>query len=317
MRIAIIGGGSIGLLLASRMQETGAEVKVVTRTEEQADRIQTKGVTLTDLDGHRSTVRMAAHPFSQPAEVPPADWTIIAVKQTQTEQVIRFLTQWKRHGNIVSIQNGMGHMERLRAGLDSPLYMAVTTEGAYRKDRERVIHAGKGRTWVGRWRDESDDRGQLDQIPDPDLARLLEIFTKAGFEAAQDPQIRHRAWHKLLTNCVINPLTALFDVKNGELIRHPSLMACMKQVFEEGKQVAKREQIKVNDEFWQEIIDVCRSTSQNQSSMLQDIRNGRRTEIDFMNGYLVECGNKHHLDMSTNRLLVSMIHAREEVIQGG
>ncbi len=310
MRITVVGGGSIGLLLTAKLMDARLDPVVVTRRENQAFLIQEKGIHMTSVDGLTSVLHTNTVSISRMTSLEETDWVFITVKQTELDQVLPFLAKMRVKYGCVAFQNGMGHMEKMERQLPFPLYMAITSEGAYRREQNEIVHAGTGETWIGRWNKDNKEKLSFEGID-----QLIVALKKSGMEIARDEFIQRRAWRKLLINCAVNPLTALYEIRNGELIAHAGIREVMRRIWDEAVGVAEKEGIEPVRDTWEELIKVCRNTSQNRSSMLQDIEKGKKTEIDYLNGYIVKRGEAFQLPVETNRVMVSLIHGKEQILK--
>ena len=116
-------------------------------------------------------------------------------------------------------------------------------------------------------------------------------------------------WHKLVINCVVNPITAILGCEVGG-IANPQLDPLKRLVIDECVAVAEREGVKLENDFTREIDDRFRP-SHNLASMLQDLRRGHPTEIDYLNGAVVTIGSGHGLDCPVNDALTKIIKAME------
>lgn len=310
MRITVVGGGAIGLLLSAKLIEAGLDPVVVTRTEEQARLLESDGVRITHVDSSFSLHKTKAVPSSYLTSPVDTDWIFVTVKQTGLDPILPILKKIRVKYGLIAFQNGMGHMERMEGELSYPLFMAITSEGAYRRGLNEVVHAGVGNTRVGPWKKVNEGNKESEG-----LNQLITSLKKLGMEIARDDDIYIRAWRKLLINCTINPLTALYEIPNGELIVHGVIRDLMRSIWEEAVAVAAREGVVSAMDTWEELLQVCRNTSRNRSSMLQDIEKGKKTEIDYLNGYIVERGKAFQLPVETNRALVSLIHGKEQILK--
>jgi 2-dehydropantoate 2-reductase len=281
-QIAVLGGGALGMLLASRLAASGQHVLLWTRTDVQALQINREGLKLEEPSGQALTVHVEALPFGKAAtERMPV--VLVALKQTGiTDELLAALQHKVGDGaTLVMFQNGIGHMERLMAALPGKtLLAAVTTEGALRLGTACVRHTGSGTTWIGAWPPE---RAQGAGSSLQQVKRMLE---KAGFSTEMSNDIRESMLRKLLINAVINPLTALWRVPNGQLPKSAERLAVMQALFRETLDILRPLGLRTpsDEELWKTVLGVCAATAANQSSMLQDVLAGRQTEIDALNG---------------------------------
>ncbi|MDQ6418981.1 2-dehydropantoate 2-reductase [Paenibacillus sp. LHD-117] len=332
MRIGIIGGGSIGLLIGAKLAESGTDVTVWTRTENQSENITKKGIRLLAEHGSEKVVKAAGEWLSEErlrtaekAGVRSCEWYILALKQTDLSEevvgrIIRLIRLTPGAPALVCMQNGTGHLEKLAeaaaGGFD--LYNAVTTVGAKREDERSVRHTGHGLIHIGSRAENSIDAGS-DASPErvPDMAdqtsnrqkMLLESLIRAGFDASLSNDIHNRVFQKLLMNAIINPLTAIFDIRNGELPSHPRGYPLMKALHLETEAILRAAGMDEWQDSWEGVLGVCQRTSQNVSSMLADVRAGRRTEIGSINGEIVRLATAHGLQAPLNESVLRLVEA--------
>lgn len=317
MHIDVIGGGAIGLWLAANLASAGEEVTLWTRTERQRLRIEEEGIGLTDTEGNRSTVRVPCEPMlqsrvlAQKAKDVEESWMIVAVKQSAINDeligLLRDLTRVRKGAALLCLQNGIGHLERLAAGLgDVPIYAAVTTMGAKREDERRVMLAGTGELWIG---DRAENCPEIDEIRVKSQKKFLLSLQKAGFQAFLSNVINNRIFHKLLINAVINPLTAIFDVTNGELPKHERRIHIMRALHNETVDILIRAGMKDQGDSWEQVLDVCARTSANVSSMLADVRAGRETEIRAINGAVAKLAASYGMNAPMNEAMTAIVES--------
>ncbi len=311
----IIGGGAIGLSIAARLAISGTSVRVWTRTIEQAERIRHEGIAYASVAEpfkHAVASVDARHTEGmQEDEVlleNPARWVLLAVKQTDaaTAGTINCIRKLAGEGTpVICLQNGIGHMEKLRAACPGIAFLeGVTTEGALRLDERSVKLTGSGQLWLAE--DVGDAQGTERQ------KMLLELLHKAGIKSLVSKTIKDQVYAKLLVNAVINPLTALFGVKNGDLPQDETRYRLMRGLYEETIRVLSADaDYSPTGGEWERILDVCRLTAGNTSSMLADIRAGRPTEIAAINGGIVRMARRYEINAPMNEAAVAWITALE------
>ncbi|WP_141505817.1 ketopantoate reductase family protein [Paenibacillus luteus] len=322
MRIDVVGAGSIGLLYGGRLAEAGADVTVWTRTEAQAERIAGSGIRLRELgEENERIIPLKSGWIGQASSIKNSGlacekgdnyrWIWLTVKQTDINDeliaALKIMASGSERTAVVCLQNGIGHLERIKQELPAiPLFAAVTTEGAKRLDMRSVEHTGRGQLWLGEWEDNA-------RFPEAwhDLSQqlLISMLQTAGFSSNLSNELNNRIFNKLLINSVINPLTALFDVENGELPNHPNREMLMRSLYIETEQVLVTAGMRAPEDGWQLILDVCQQTSRNISSMLSDVRAGRITEIDAINGGVVRLAKRHSLQAPLNQAIAELVQA--------
>ncbi|XID95338.1 ketopantoate reductase family protein [Paenibacillaceae bacterium WGS1546] len=278
MPVAVLGGGALGLLLAGKLTASGSGCEVWTRTRAQADKVNAEGLTIEEAEGEaRARIGICARPIDDVRDFA-GGLVLLAVKQTALTDpfLLRLAEIVPAGGAIVPFQNGIGHLERLRDALPGrSVIAAVTTEGALRTGDNSVRHTGRGDV---RLADDGIAAGNL-------LAAAERLLKTAGFSVFLSKHLEDEMLRKLLVNAVINPLTALLRIPNGELTGSPDRLTLMKALFRESYGILSERGLQEDEAAcWNAVLNVCSATRSNRSSMLQDVLAGRRTEIDAING---------------------------------
>lgn len=299
MKIGIIGGGSLGLLWAARLNEY-AEVTLFCKSEEQADIIGQNGIIFTALDGHEKKYLVTAEWINQFHHSAGFDVLFLMTKQTALDQVLSSISSYIHEKTyVVAWQNGLGHVEKLQACHFPNCFAVVTTEGARRRSVNHVQHTGNGYVRLG-----SVYQNGKDSI-DPSFTALIQRFRMDLVD-----NIERYMWEKFAINVVINPLTAVLEVPNGKLMEL-GLQTTIMQLIKELCIVADAKGFYLNQtEIYHQMNEVCRKTSRNISSMLQDIQNKRQTEIDSLNAIVVAYADQFRLAVPTHVALTEMIKAK-------
>ncbi|NMH59546.1 2-dehydropantoate 2-reductase [Alteromonas ponticola] len=202
---------------------------------------------------------------------------------------------------VMLLQNGMGGEEIVSQRLpQQPLVIATTSHGAY-KDNNRVKHTGLGETKIG---SNNIDAGHWK------ATAALQLLNLCIGPARWESNMTHALWSKLAVNAVINPLTALNDIPNGELTQNKYRNE-IELLCTEIASVMHSQNIHVSTrELVDNCLNVAAATAKNFSSMHQDVAHKRKTEIDAINGFIVSTAQKKGIDVPINALLVQKIKAR-------
>ncbi len=311
MKIEVIGGGSIGLLLAAKLGPL-SRLKISVRTEEQSRRIRDEGIGYLPMERNPQTVRVDDSVFGQQVGLTDregfaADWILLTVKQKDItpELCKKLAVRMGRSTRLLCFQNGLGHAERLSQSVPKErIWLAVTTEAARRESQAVVRHTGVGYTILGKAFPDTTFAGDTSAIEE--LSALLDA---AGLSNEVRPNIFTSVWEKLIINAVINPLTAVLRVPNGMLLEHPMRLGLMKELYQESALVAEAYGYRLPDNFWERIVKVCQATSANRSSMLQDVEMGRETEIAWINGAILEKAREKSLKLPVTESIVRIMQA--------
>lgn len=292
MRIGIIGGGAIGLLFASYLSKF-FDVTIYTKTQQQARDLNESGLVLLKQN-HTEVIPVKAGQISE--------WnareelTVVAVKQYQLEAVITELRKAPILDSLLFLQNGMGHLKFIENLPARNLYIGSVEHGALKENSTTVHHTGVGVANVAVFKG---DKTQLE--------KLLSVRIE-DFKFALKPDYYEMLVNKLVVNAVINPLTAVLEVKNGALLTNPYFSKISGQVFNE---IAAILQLKNPEEHLRRVMRVCGQTAENRSSMLKDIESGRKTEIDAIIGFLLEEAGKMQRDTTILSLIYQFIKGKE------
>jgi 2-dehydropantoate 2-reductase len=139
--------------------------------------------------------------------------------------------------------------------------------------------------------------------------RIQTLFKENELDTRLTSDIRKEEWNKLIFNCIINPLSAILRVRDNE-IEAPALKEIRQRIVEECSLVAKAEGVHFRHSHEKEIDRKIKGYT-NYSSMYQDVVKGKKTEIDFLNGKIIELGKKHGIQTPINEALVDLIRFLE------
>ncbi|KAA6416375.1 MAG: 2-dehydropantoate 2-reductase [Lasallia pustulata] len=256
---------------------------------------------------------------------------IVATKATSTVAAISAIKDRLTHeSTILFAQNGMGTAEDVSKIVfpdvaTRPRYLAcVTSHGVYSQGPFRSVHAGFGSVAIGNVIQDQQSNEDEDSLHKTgNSAYLVKEIVRAPILAAREVSsvvLTQLQLEKLVVNAMLNPLTAIFNLRNGELFTHSKIMRLMRLLLTEASKVIRSLPELQDDPATQKrfsatklnavVLDVAEKTAQNTSSMLQDVRAGRQTEIEYINGYIVRRGVQIGVDCSNNYKLVQFIKER-------
>jgi len=308
MHVVLVGPGALGCLLASRLATAphGGQHRftLIDHNSTRAQQLSQRGILYRYKD-LRQTSRIPVS--SSPTETGSADVVILCVKSYDIQNCLRFCTPLLAEGTaLLFMQNGISHIGAPLPGPNCLALYGTTTEGATLTGPGEVLHAGKGLTQIGFLENTTSQKAT------DTLERLHQLFNSAGLKTRVVDDIRSRLWTKLLVNTGINGLTATLGCTNGELLTLPGIPERMEQLVTEAYRIALAAGIPVPDDAFEITKGVCVKTSGNISSMLQDIRKQRRTEIDAINGAVVAAAKKLGIDAKENRRIVNEVKQLED-----
>lgn len=300
MRIAIIGAGAMGSLLAAKLSPLG-DVRLVSSWADQVREVRASGLRITNLGGNKTTIPVRI--TIDPVDAGPVDLAIICVKSHQTdaaaEKAARLL---KPSGLALTLQNGLGNADRLAAVLGAArVVQGVTSHGATMLEPGHVRHAGSGLTWF-------ETRPAIAER----VAAIKALFEQAGFETHIAGNLDSVVWGKLVINAGINALTAILRVPNGVLAQTQPAERVMLAAVAEAVAVARAKGIALPyDDSAAQVNRVALATAANRSSMLADVARSMPTEVMVINGAIVRAGLETGIETPVNRMLLWLIEAIE------
>ncbi|TWI58490.1 2-dehydropantoate 2-reductase [Pseudomonas duriflava] len=279
----ILGAGSLGGLWGARLFRAGIPVRLIFRDRVRlAQYRQVGGLRL--REGDDTSLYPLAAETAQDAV--PIRRLLLACKAYDAEEAIASIAPRLASGaDVILLQNGMGSQDAVSARIPrARTILASSTEGAFRDDTFSVVHAGQGHTWLG------------DPTHPGEPPAWLNELSEAGIPAQWTDDILGQLWRKLAINCAINPLTVLYDCRNGELNAHT---AEIQSVCEELCELLRHTgQTEKASGLYEAVLAIIDATAANTSSMLQDVRSGRRTEIRFLLGHALEEAHRHSLKLA-------------------
>lgn len=285
-RIFILGAGAIGSICGALLSEKNDVVLIGSKAHVEA--IKANGLTIV------GDVQRTFHPEASTEidGIPRKSLVILTTKAYDSAEAVSGIREFLKKDTILLVlQNGLGNEDVVKkiVGGRAKVLRALT------KMAGEFLKPGRITFWQGETIIESND----------DSAKIVEVFGSAGLKSRLSENIRTEVWTKLAVNCVVNPLTAILHVKNSE-IWEDSLRYVRHGVFRECLEVATAEGIALPKNLAEKIEKQAAGYT-NFSSMYQDLVKGKRTEIDFLNGKIVQLGKKHRVQTPINEALVSFI----------
>ncbi|MBA2870702.1 2-dehydropantoate 2-reductase [Anoxybacillus calidus] len=292
MKVGIVGGGAVGLLMAAYLHRM-YDITLYTRRQSQAALLNKNGLRLMK-DRKEETFFIKAKHIEQ-SEMND-DVVFVTVKQYDLPKLASSVNRLQNVPTIIFLQNGMGHLQLLSQFNNRNIVLGVVEHGALKHDDRTVEHTGEGKISLAVWKGEM---GGAQRFIEQSSSHFPFLFKKDWYEMLA---------MKLAINAVVNPLTALLRVKNGQLLEVNEYRIMMQLLFSELKDV-----LSLSDEqqAWENIVHVCEKTANNRSSMLKDIEQGRQTEIDAILGYIIQRGKSMNIQTPLCEFLLYAIKGME------
>ena len=307
MKIAVLGAGSIGSLIAGKLAKVeGNELLIHARGEHGSimavDGIRIQGEETFSINSQSIIVSLEEVGLYSGCDNQ-VDLLLITSKAYDVERLIKCSIKLLHEtSKVICLSNGLGHVEKcIEYFGPHRVFAASTTHGAWRPNPGIIEWAGKGVISIGKF-------GTGPGINDVDS--LIEVLEKAELNPKWIDDGGLIIWSKVLLNIAINPIAALIGCENGVLLS-PQLLEICSEIMFEGAKIAKQEMVKLPPdlELQKQLEFVLQTTSKNYCSMLQDVKKGKRTEIEFLNQAIVERAERYGISTPRNNMLTELIKA--------
>jgi len=289
MKVAVVGPGALGCLFSARLAASGAKVHLVDYDAKRAARLAKGGITA-ERDGESKTAMLSvvtAIPAGQ-------DLILILTKAYSTADLLL-----PDKVPVLTLQNGLGNVEALCTLIGSARILAGTTaEAATLVAEGHTRHVAAGLTRLGSWT----------SCP---AEPAMDALRAAGFDVELTESPGQLLWEKLAISAGINPLTAILGVPNGELLQLKETRQLMRDLVVEAVKVAATEGYRFEHSVVETAEAVCKATQDNISSMLQDIRAGKRTEIEAISGEVIRRAQLASLPTQRTRVIYQLVRGLE------
>ncbi len=301
MKIAVIGSGAMGSLYGGYLSDKN-EVYLLDVWQEHIDIINSEGLLIDEPDGSSRVFTPKA--FREAKDIRgTVELAIVFVKSTMTEDAMKANEALIGGDTVVmTLQNGFGNSDDIMKFVPKERIVVGTTgHGCTMKGPGHVFHAGVGPTHIGSL------GGSQTRV-----LQVAEIMEEAGFETFVSDEVLRLVWDKLFVNIGINPVTALLGAVNYCIIENPYANRVARRLVNEAVNVAKAAGVDFDaEEVFENVLTVARKTGANYSSMLQDVKKHRRTEVMKINGAIVKKADELGVKAPYNTIITDMIYALE------
>ena len=289
-KVAVIGPGALGCLFAARLAQPDIQVSLVDYREERAALLNKTGITVTTADGDlHQYIPVTTTITDNP------DLVLVLVKSYTTSKL-----HLAPHIPVLTLQNGLGNAETLAAApTENPVLAGATSEAVTWLEAGHVRHVAAGHTVFGAW-------------TSCDTKAPLQLLQKAGFNVTVTDNPAKALWKKAIINAGINPLAGTLNVPNGALLEKRESRELLRELLVEAVKVAAIEGHHYDCSMVEETERICDITRDNICSMLQDIRNHKRTEIDAISGEILRRAQKANLSIPHTQVMYKLVRALEQ-----
>ncbi len=299
VRVCVVGCGAVGSLFAAHLaQLDDVEVWAYDLARDHVEAINRDGLRLSGVGELVGRVRAT----SEAEEIPSCDFGIVAVKSMHTGSAIAATAGVFEEGAVCSVQNGIGNEEILAEHV-RVVIRGTTFPAGHVIEPGHVGWDTKGDTWIGPF--------EPSGTPMESVERLAELITRSGMSTVALPDARGAQWTKAIFNAATNPVGALTGLAHGEVCDFEPTRRLVSQLCDEGKAVASALGIELDHDPEEMVDHAARVAHDHKASMTQDVEARRQTEIDFLNGAIVERGEEVGVPTPLNRAIWALVKARE------
>jgi 2-dehydropantoate 2-reductase len=276
-------------------------VTVLTRRPEHAEALNAEGLRVSGRHDFTARIRASADPRA----LPEPELVIVATKTTEVASAAAALEGHFPSATVMTVQNGLGAEELVRARGAWPLISAVTFMSGTKHSDTHVEYILDTETWVGPY----------EETPYERVEEVAGLLKDAGLQVEALPDLRPAQWSKLIFNATVNGVAALTGLPHvahfADESEPWSLGRLVHGLVDEGKAVAAAAGVELHDDPWEMNVLATKRGSAHFPSMLEDVEAGRPTEVELINGSLVRAGEAVGVQVPLHNAVYRLVQARE------
>jgi 2-dehydropantoate 2-reductase len=296
-----MGAGALGCYFGGKLAQSGARVTLIARQSHVAA-IKRDGLIL-ESGGTKTAIPLEA--TTEPSGVRDADLVLVCVKSADTESAAKAIApHLAKNVVLVSLQNSIGNVERIRAQAERPVAAGIVYTAANMPGPGHVKHTGGGSIVLGglpAW-----------GIDDANLAMIKQTFDAAKIPMEISSSIELGLWTKLMQNCCYNAVCALTEKPYGEMAAMPEVRELMGQAGYEVVALAQRKGVPLQRDAVEAALNRVVTMATTMSSTAQDLMKGKPTEIDYLNGLIARESKALGLAAPINAALAALVKLKEQ-----
>lgn len=300
MKIAIIGPGAMGLLYGGYLSKNN-EVVLIGRNVDSMEQLNAKGITIEEKDGSVNNYKVTASCAANAVGV--VDLAIVFVKTyTSVEALEAAKSIIGPQTILMTLQNGLGNEKALLKYTDAEhVIVGNTNQGSSRVDCTTIRHSGLGDTFLG--------------VASGDVSRfehIREMFEQCGFPCIASNDVKQLIWNKLMINASSSVLSGILQVPQGYIANNPNAWNIACNLITEMCDVAVADGYSFDaSEQIDRIKAHLEAAPDGLTSIYNDIKNGRLTEVSVINGAVADVAHMYGLSVPTHKTIINLVHALE------
>ncbi|MBU0496308.1 MAG: ketopantoate reductase family protein [Chloroflexi bacterium] len=303
-KIAVVGVGPVGGILAAHLAHAGYHVVLCDVQKPHLDAIKTRGLSLTGVLEMTARCERLAYSISELSNFPAVDTVVVATKASILPYITPELAQIARPGmRFISCQNGLDNQEFLAEtfGPDNVLRVVVNYAGAQMGDGHIAMSFFNPPNYIG----------AMTAKGEPLARQLAEMMTAANLETQFTTNVKKYEWEKVILNAALSAMCALTHKPMKDMMDFEHTEVLAKELMREGIQVAEACGVVFDEGFFEHGVQYLKKAGYHRTSMHQDVLRRSRTEIDWLNGKIVERGRSVGVDTPYNFTITVLIKGLE------
>lgn len=294
-QIMVVGAGSVGGFFGAHLAKNNPNVSFLLRPRT-LEAVKRNGLTIKSAKGNFTVHPPAA---SDPRQLATPDLIILAMKAYDLDEVMAQLEPVLTDRTVIlTLQNGIDTEDRIISRLHRDcvvggvafIYSKIVESGV-------IEHYKRGGVAIGELMGHKSER----------VSQIAEIFKQAGISCQLSEDIRKSKWEKMCWNCVFNPLTVVIDDKVAKALDHPEMAGVIRQIVGEVAAVSAAVKVPLAPDMAEKVIKWTQELRDIHTSMYDDWKAKRPTEIDYLNGYIVRVGRELGIPTPVNEALTAMV----------
>ncbi|QJG67053.1 ketopantoate reductase family protein [Mycoplasma phocoenae] len=307
MKILFAGAGALGSRFAFMLHQAGFDVTLIDNWETHIENIKKDGLKVIIDDKDLGNYKMPIYCSKEVKNIKEDfDVIFVSTKSMQLRPMLEDIKPLlKKDTKVICVLNGLGHVDTLKEYIDpNNILIGVT-----------VWTSGLG--GPGILKAHGVGKAEIKQVEEKDLTKtnsIIEQFNKAGLNLIYSNNVYTSIWHKAALNCVLNSYCTLIDCNINQYGSYKDHQVLTDGILDELVKVAEAEGVSVSKEIISQNIINCfdpKTAGLHYPSLYQDMKNGRLTEIDYLNGAIAKLGKKHNIATPVNAIIAHMIHSKE------
>jgi 2-dehydropantoate 2-reductase len=305
-KIYVLGAGAVGCYFGGMLARAHHDVTFIARPE-RVEALNASGLEM-DCKAFHETIQVKAG--SDLSTLKDADLVLLSVKSLDTERTLAGIKSFlPSKAVILSLQNGVANIDIASKMIANPVYAAVVYVAAEMIGQSTMKHHGRGELLAG-------SLGAASPTDDQSLSEICGLFEGAGVPCSIAPQIKRDMWLKFLVNCSFNAISGIGQISYGEMVKSPEIVKLIEEITKEFLAISALEDVKISMSEALAANDSIVSTMVTQvSSTAQDLARGKITEMDFLNGYIVELGKRYVVPTPYNESVHALVKMMESKIK--